>query len=92
MDYVYSLIGAFAGTWIVYNIFCIILYYLVDKRLIPLTAFIGTTILILIVTNYTMGFAKGFVLYMPPLFLWLILELRGSDKRKANKDTKAPLN
>jgi hypothetical protein len=75
MDFIYNLIGAFIGTWIIYNIFHIILFYFLDKKTIPYVSFIGSFIIILVITTYTIGFVNGFIIYIPVLFLWFVIDL-----------------
>lgn len=82
MDFIYNLIGAFVGTWIIYNIFHIILYYYLDKKTIPYVAFIGSFILILVITTYTIGFVNGFIIYIPVLFLWFVIDIIKMNKLK----------
>jgi hypothetical protein len=75
MDHVYDVLGGLIGTWLGYNILQIILFYLIDKKLIPFVAFIGSFILILVLTSYTIGFVKGFIFYIPILFVWFVIDL-----------------
>lgn len=82
MEIIADLLGAALGTWVIYNIFNIILFYFLDKKIIPFVAFIGSFILILVVTTFTVGFIRGFVIYIPVLFLWFIVDLVKTNKKK----------
>ncbi|WP_394137407.1 hypothetical protein [Cytobacillus oceanisediminis] len=82
MDLVYDFIGALIATWIIYNLFHVILFKFLDKKNLKYISFIGAAILILSITGVTMGFTIGFVLYLPALFLWLVLDLVKLNKMK----------
>lgn len=82
MDFLADFIGAVAGTWIIFNLFHIVLFKFLDKKTIPYVAFIGSTILILVITSYTMGFVNGFITYLPPLFIWLVVDLVRTNRKR----------
>lgn len=72
---IYDFIGALIATFIIYNLFAIILIKFLDPKNLRYVSFIGSAILILIVTNFTMGIMVGFTIYLPALFIWLVLDL-----------------
>jgi predicted branched-subunit amino acid permease len=78
---IYDFIGALIATFIIYNLFVIILMKFLEPRNLRYISFIGSAILILIVTNFTMGIMTGFTLYLPALFIWLVLDLVKSNKK-----------
>lgn len=83
MDLIYDFIGALIATWLIYNLFHIILFKFLDKKNVKYASFIGAAILILSITGLTMGFTIGFVLYLPALFLWLVIDLAKMNRKKA---------
>jgi nitrate reductase gamma subunit len=87
LGFVYDFIGALVGTWIIFNIFKIILFRFLDRKTVRYVSFVGAFILILIVTTFTMGFVPGFITYIPALFIWFVIDLI-----KFNKTEKAPLD
>jgi hypothetical protein len=91
---IYDILGAILGSCLIYNILCFILSKFMEKKLVPFLSFIGSFILILVVTTFTMGFVNGFILYMPPLFIWLLVELKISKKniKLLDKAKEAPLD
>lgn len=74
-DWLGSIVGALLGTLFVSTIFIRIFQRFFDMKLAVFIAFIGSTILILCVTSFTIGFIKGFITYMPFLFLWFVIDL-----------------
>lgn len=92
MDIIYDLLGAFVGSYIIFNLFCMALFKILDKKSLLYVSFIGSAILILIITNFTMGMETGFLMYIPALFIWFVLDLvKVSRKDKINKAKEAPL-
>ncbi|MBO0959574.1 hypothetical protein J1P26_07480 [Neobacillus sp. MM2021_6] len=87
MDYIYSFIGALVGTWVIFNLFKIILFKFLDSKTLHYVSFIGSFILILVITSYTMGIVVGFVTYMPALFIWLVIDLIRLNKKKSQEKT-----
>ena len=75
MDFIADYLGAFIATWIIFNLFKIILFKWLDPRNLRYISFIGSSILILSITSITMGILIGFVIYMPTLFVWFVLDL-----------------
>ena len=90
MDYIYDIIGALIITWIIFNVFSIILFKFLEPKTLRYISFLGSAILILIVTNFTMGIMIGFTLYLPVLFLWLVLDMIKLNK-KQTRQKEAPL-
>ncbi|WP_313798787.1 hypothetical protein [Cytobacillus sp.] len=78
---VFDFIGAFIITWAIYNVFQIILMRFLDPKTLRYVSFIGSSILILIVTSFTMGIVSGFIIYIPALFIWLVIDLIKINKR-----------
>lgn len=83
MDWLSTAFGALLGTLFISTIFIRIFQRFFDMKLAVFIAFIGSAILILCITSFTMGFVKGFITYMPFLFLWFVIDLY-----KVNKTTK----
>jgi hypothetical protein len=86
MDFVYDFIGALVGTFIVSSIFKLILFKFLDKNSLVYVSFIGSSILILSLTSFTMGFVTGFITYMPALFIWFVVGLIKTNKKKVKND------
>ncbi|KQL20461.1 hypothetical protein [Cytobacillus solani] len=85
MELVFDFIGAFIITWAIYNIFQIILMRFLDPKTLRYVSFIGSSILILIVTSFTMGIVAGFIIYLPALFIWLVFDLIKINKKENNR-------
>ncbi len=89
MDIVYDLLGAIIGSWIVFNLFCIILFKVLDSKSLRYVSFVGSAIVILVITNFTIGMQIGFLMYIPALFIWFVLDLVKLNKNNS-KTEEAP--
>jgi hypothetical protein len=91
-DWLSSAVGALLGTLCISTIFIKIFQRFFDMKLAIFIAFIGSSILILCITSFTMGFVKGFITYIPFLFLWCVIDLYKVNKTtKDKKQNEAPL-
>lgn len=92
MDWLSTALGALLGTLFISTILIRIFYRFFDMKLAVFIAFIGSAILILCITSFTIGFIKGFITYIPFLFLWFVIDLYKLNKSTKNQERKeAPL-
>lgn len=80
-----TIVGCLIAGYIFYGIVNIILFKFIDKKILPFVSFIGSSILVLVVTSYLIGFVPGFVRYIPAIFVWFVVDLIKANKKKVTK-------
>ena len=89
MYVVFTLLGAIFGSWAIFNIFQFIFYRFFDIKTVISLAFAAAVIAILAITNFTIGMNKGFMYYIPVLFLCFLWDLRKFSKPQNEKKPSA---
>jgi hypothetical protein len=77
-----TILGSFLGGFICYNLVKFILFRFLEEKTVIFVSFIGSSILVLVITSFTMGFVPGFIRYIPAIFVWFVVDLIKLNKRK----------
>ncbi|TWE06387.1 hypothetical protein FB550_102409 [Neobacillus bataviensis] len=86
VDHIIDIVGISLGCLVTAFIF----YFLVRKMLVKslegktliFVSFIGSGIIILVINSFLNGFVWGFVRYVPPLFVWFLIDLIVLNKKE----------